>query len=99
LAISVPPSPYFQTWFCNGGKGSKEFTDRNGESILMKNWDGMGLEIGSSALDHDGNIDKTVSYEPDLNPGTHRTIRLKIEWLDEPGAQDLETTINAYKSV
>jgi hypothetical protein len=98
LAVSVPPSPYFQTWFCNGGKGSKEFTDRNGESILMKNWDGMGLEIGSSALDHDGNIDRTVSYEPDLDPGAQIRIPLRIKWLDKQKVLDLEAAINAYKS-
>jgi hypothetical protein len=98
LAISVPPPPYFQTWFCKGGKGSGEFTNRKGESILMKNWDGMGLEIGSSALDHDGNTDKTVSYEPDLNPGAQLVIPLRIKWLDEHNALDLEAEINAYKS-
>ena len=97
LAVSCPPSPYLQTWFCNGGKGSKEFTDRKGKSILMKNWDGMGLEIGSSALDHNGNIDKTVSYEPDLSPGEQRTILLKIEWLDERRVLDLAETINDFK--
>ena len=63
----------------------------------MKNWDGMGLEIGSSALDHNGNIDKTVSYEPDLSPGEHRTILLKIEWLDERKVLDLAETINEFK--
>jgi hypothetical protein len=98
LALEVPPSPYFQTWFCNGGKGSKEFTDRCGNSILHKNWDGMGLEIGSSALDHNGNTDKTVSYEPVLHPGESRTIPLKIQWLDKPGADELAERINAYKS-
>ena len=97
LALSVPPSPYFQTWFCNGGKGSKEFTDRNGESILLKNWDGMGLEIGSSALDHNGNIDKTVSYDPELSTGENKTILLRIKWLDENIAEELAERINAYK--
>jgi hypothetical protein len=98
LAVSVPPSPYFQTWFCNGGKGSKEFTGRNGESILTKNWDGMGLEIGSNALDHNGNIDKTVCYEPELSPGAHKTILLRFRWLDELRVLDLAAAINDFKS-
>ena len=97
LAVSVPPSPYFQTWFCNGGKGSKEFTNREGASILLKNWDGMGLEIGSSALDHDGNVDKTVAYEPDLKPGASLTIALRIQCLDRHETDLLAKTINAYK--
>jgi len=45
LEVSKTPSPYFQTWLCERGKGSKEFTDRNGESLLRKNRDGMGIEI------------------------------------------------------
>ena len=97
LAVSVPPSPYFQTWFCNGGKGSKEFTDRKGTSILLKNWDGMGLEIGSSALDHNGNIDQTVSYEPALNPRESLTIPLRIKWLDARDTENLARLINDYK--
>jgi hypothetical protein len=98
LELSVPPSPYFQTWLCNGGQGSKEFTDAKGESILLKNWDGMGLEIGSSALDHNGNIDETVSYEPDLDPGSHMTIPLKIKWLDKNETGELVKKINNYKA-
>ena len=97
VAVSVPPTPYFQTWFCNGGTGSKEFTNREGESILMKNWDGMGLEIGSSALDHNGNIDKTVSYDPVLKPGAFKTIPLKIKYMDKGEAEDLKVLINDFK--
>jgi hypothetical protein len=58
--VFFTPVPYFQSWFCCGGFGSKEFTDAEGNSILAKNWDGMGFEIGSSALDHDGNTDPAV---------------------------------------
>ena len=80
IAVSVPPTPYFQTWFCCGGKGSKEFTFRNGESLLKKNWDGMGIEIGSGPLDHDGNIDKSVKYEPVLEPGKIKEINIGISF-------------------
>jgi hypothetical protein len=98
LAVSVPPSPYFQTWFCNGGKGSGEFTDRKGESILLKNWDGMGLEIGSSALDHNDNVDETVNYKPLLHPGESISIPLKIKWLAENEVEGLAARINTYKT-
>lgn len=99
LAVSVPPSPYFQTWFCNGGKGSTEFTDSHGASILMNNWDGMGLEIGSSALDHNGNIDRTVDYEPDLKPGCSMTIPIQIKWLDKKETRDLAGVIGNYNKL
>jgi len=78
IEVSTTPSPYFQTWFCNGGKGSTEFTTSNGESLLQKNWDGMGIEIGSSPLDHNGNIDKSVAYKSVLQPGEAMKIEIGI---------------------
>lgn len=78
LEVSTTPSPYFQTWFCCGGKGSNEFTDSAGNSLLHKNWDGMGIEIGSGALDHDGNIDNSVEYNTDLKPGEIIVISIGI---------------------
>jgi hypothetical protein len=82
IEVSTTPSPYFQTWFCNGGMGSSEFTLKSGESILRKNWDGMGIEIGSSALDHNGNIDESVEYLPELRPYEKKTITIGFKWLD-----------------
>ncbi len=93
IAVSVPPVPYFQTWFCCGGKDSKEFTFRNGESLLKKNWDGMGIEIGSSPLDHDGNIDKSVKYEPVLNPGERKEINVGISFLEN---DELKPMVNTF---
>jgi len=80
VEIIVPQVPYFQTWICAGGKGSNEFTFKNGESLLHKNWDGIGIEIGSSALDHDGNIDRSFHYQPDLEPGQKLVIPIGL-WL------------------
>lgn len=80
IAVTVPPSPYFQTWFCCGGKESMEFTDNKNHSILEKNWDGMGIEIGSSSLDHNGNVDESVDYYPVLKPGEKKVIRMKFKW-------------------
>jgi hypothetical protein len=83
LEVSTTPSPYFQTWFCNGGKGSSEFTNGKEESLLHKNWDGMGIEIGSSALDHNGNIDESVDYKSLLKPDELQIIQIKLQWIDE----------------
>jgi hypothetical protein len=49
LIYKFPKSPYFQTWSCRGGAGSDEFTLKNGETLLKRNWDGLGIEIGSSS--------------------------------------------------
>lgn len=78
IRVSTTPSPYFQTWFCCGGKGSKEFTDSAGNSLLHKNWDGMGIEIGSSPLDHDGNMDGSVNFDPELKPGEKKSIVISV---------------------
>ncbi len=83
IAVSVPSVPYFQTWFCHGGKNSKEFTFQNNESLLKKNWDGMGIEFGSSPLDHNGNLDATVMYEPSIKPGEIKSITIKIENIEK----------------
>jgi len=74
IVLKTPPSPYFQIWLCSGGAETKEFTWRNGEPVFMRNWDGMGIEFGSSALDHDGNADPSINPEPILKPGDERKI-------------------------
>ena len=95
IAITVPASPYFQTWFCNGGKDSKEFTNSTNDSLLHKNWDGIGIEIGSSALDHNGNIDESVKYLSELKPGERKTIQLKFQWLENEQLASVEKEISA----
>jgi hypothetical protein len=79
-SMEIPRTPYFQTWFCRGGAGSEEFTLKNGTRIMDRNWDGMGIEIGSSALDHDGNTDPSVPDETFLPPGASREIKLKFSF-------------------
>lgn len=79
IYIHTPPTPYFQTWFCAGGAGSSEFTRPDGSPLLLKNWDGMGVEFGSSALDHDNNTDPLVPPESSLAPGEIRTVKFEIE--------------------
>jgi hypothetical protein len=81
IRFDFPASPYFQTWSCRGGAGSDEFKLKDGQSLLEKNWDGLGIEIGSSALDHDGNIDKSVEYNPVLKPGSMKVIEMELEYI------------------
>jgi hypothetical protein len=79
IKVKTTPAPYFQTWFCSGGAESTEFTWKNGEPVFHRNWDGLGIEIGASALDHDGNTDPKVAAEKPLMPGETRMIRIEIE--------------------
>ncbi len=80
IELFVPPTPYFQTWSCCGGAGSDEFILKNGKSLLEKNWDGIGIEIGSGSLDHDGNTDESVPGEETLDAGEEREVRLRIKF-------------------
>lgn len=76
IEVLFTPAPYFQSWFCAGGANQNEFTDKTGKSIMLKNWDGIGFEIGSNALDHDQNIDAGVRYQRILKPGESRIIEI-----------------------
>ncbi|MBN1143361.1 MAG: hypothetical protein JXA72_03020, partial [Bacteroidales bacterium] len=95
--LSFPPSPYFQTWFCNGGANSDEFTfTDNNLPVLTKNWDGQGIEIGSSPLDHDGNIDRSVEYEEILQPGQVFENEIRIDILTGSQVKSLQDDIVGY---
>jgi hypothetical protein len=96
IAVSIPEVPYFQTWFCSGGKNSKEFTFKNGESISQKNWDGIGIEIGSSPLDNNGVIDEYINYSPQLKPGESKKIRIKFNRIEQPELLNQIIRINEY---
>ncbi len=96
IVATTPPSPYFQTWFCCGGKGSNEFTNSEGNSILLKNWDGMGIEIGSSALDHDGNAETLDDYKPVLKVGEQLSLKLKFQLLSGNELNECLNDINYY---
>ncbi len=91
VRVTFPAAPYFQTWLCRGGAFSREFTwASDGEPLFRKPWDGIGIEIGSSALDHDGNTDPDVPAEKTLQPGTSRVISLHIDF---PENEELERDI------
>jgi hypothetical protein len=96
VLYKFPKSPYFQTWSCRGGAGSGEFTLKNGESLLKKNWDGLGIEIGSSALDHNGNIDESVRLITYLRAGQEKVIEMEMMFPDKIAIDRLEKEISQY---
>ncbi|MFW5975981.1 MAG: DUF4432 family protein [Alkalispirochaetaceae bacterium] len=77
--FTIPAAAYTLSWFSAGGKGSLEFAlpESPEESLIPVPWDGMGPEIGVSALDHDGNVDPTVPHPP-LAPGERVTLYFSI---------------------
>ncbi len=97
IKISLPASPYFQTWFCNGGANSKEFTYSDGTPIFKKNWDGQGIEIGSSSLDHDDNVDPTVMYQNTIKPNEVKTLSMSFQMVEGKPMEDLENKIRSYE--
>ena len=100
FVLSFAPTPYFQTWFCNGGANSDEFTlASNNQPVLKKNWDGQGIEIGSSPLDHNGNIDTSVVYKEILQPGEALENEIKIEMLSGPQVKPLQDDIMSFNSL
>jgi hypothetical protein len=96
VLYKFPKSPYFQTWSCRGGAGSDEFTLKNGENLLKKNWDGLGIEIGSSPLDHNGNTDKSVELKGYLHAGQQKTIQMELMFPDKIAIARLEKEISQY---
>jgi hypothetical protein len=68
--FTMPAAAYTLSWFSAGGKNTLGFArpETPEESHIPVPWDGMGPEIGASALDHDGNVDPEISHPP-LAPG------------------------------
>ncbi len=90
LVVSFNPSPYMQSWMCNGGANSTEFTiAKTGEPLFKKNWDGMGIEIGASALDHNDNTDPGVPVAKPLQQKESLTNRISIKIIDKKAATGL----------
>lgn len=93
VLVSFSPSPYTQSWFCNGGAFSKEFTYRDETPVFEKSWNGQGIEIGASALDHDSNTDSSVLYEPALSPGEYKQIVICIKTVNGAEFTEIENEI------
>lgn len=98
IGLTVPLTPYFQTWFSSGGAGSDEFTLLDGTRLYSKSWNGFGVEIGSSPLDHNGNIDHAVPTSDTLEPGERTEIRISLELLDGPEAKRQMNEIESYNA-
>jgi hypothetical protein len=99
IGIKTRPSPYFQTWFCNGGAFTREFIFADsGKPVFEKNWDGQGLEFGSSPLDHNGNIDESVQYTGLLEPGKSIFLDTLIEFPVKYELQEIKKEITDYQN-
>lgn len=96
--LMVPVSPYFQTWFSNGGIDTDEFTYKDGGRLFSKSWNGFGIEFGSSPLDHNGNTDPNVTIKSVLQPGEKTGIVISIRLLDDSGAEVIKSLIENYNS-
>lgn len=75
--LTFLPAPYLQSWMSVGD--ATEFTYRDGTRIFNKPWNGIGLEIGSDALDHDGNIDPDIPGRNLLQGGESVELPFRIE--------------------
>ncbi len=98
----IPPSPYTMSWFSCGGKDGTEFmipgTNRSPDKkLLQKNWDGVGPEIGASALDHDGDTDPGITQGV-LEPGESMEVQIYLELLEKKEAEKLLEQIERYGS-
>ncbi len=100
IKCCLPPSPYTMSWFSCGGAMGNNFMfpaegDRGPSPVLHKNWDGVGPEIGASALDHDGDVDPELQQK-ELGLGETQDLRISIALTDEKQTIDLEKEIRAY---
>lgn len=100
IEAAFPPSPYVLSWFSAGGAGGSEFEfpdeGRTGHGPLMaRNWDGVGPEIGASALDHDRDVDPAVISRP-LPPKGRLELRVQVQMLAPEGVTGLAREIDTY---
>ncbi len=98
ILFTTPCSPYFQSWLSSGGKNGKGFMLKENTPMLKKNWDGIGPEFGSSALDHNENIDKEISIKTTLESGESINIGMYTEVLDTSNSIKLTKEIKDYQS-
>jgi hypothetical protein len=97
LLVSFTPAPYMQSWMCNGGAGNKEFTwSANGEPLFNKNWEGIGIETGASALDHNGNTDPAVPVSPPLKPKESAKIIISVKSVSNREAGKFKKEFQEY---
>jgi hypothetical protein len=97
IRVILPEVPYFLSWYSAGGRGSREFLLPEGKplDVFRRNWDGLGPEFGSSALDHDGNVDPEVAVQP-LEPGDHLDVCMLFETVAADAAKEIAERIWDY---
>jgi hypothetical protein len=99
LLVTFKPAPYTQSWICNGGANSSEFTiTKTGAPLFNKNWDGIGIEIGASALDHNGNTDPAVPVPKPLKPKEKITNSISVRIINRNTCDDLAREFTKYSS-
>ncbi len=96
----IPLSPYTLSWFSCGGKNGSEFIipGKAGEpdrKLLHRNWDGVGPEIGASALDHDGDTDPSM-VQDFLEPGESVELQIYLELLEREAAGKILKKIESF---
>lgn len=110
ISFTIPPTPYLQDWFSAGGglesvdiliEDSKDAHNvENGKyvSVYEKPWNGVGPEFGSSALDHDDNIDSDVKINKQLKPEERLEIGMMAHVLDSEQTMTLEKEIEDFNN-
>ena len=94
-SVTLPLSAYLLSWCSCGGAGSDEFLvpsgsdRRDGQKVLERNWDGIGPELGSSSLDHNG-LTSTGAVTDPLPPGGSLDITIAIESVEASVATEME---------
>ncbi len=108
ISFVIPPTPYLQDWFSAGGgpesedilmenpKDSHNAANDKYVSVYEKPWNGVGPEFGSSALDHDDNIDWDVKVKKYLKPTETVEIGMIAHILDREQTITLEKEIEDF---
>jgi hypothetical protein len=56
----------------------------------------MGIETGSSPLDHDGNMDNSVDYNAELKSGETAKINIEISFIEGNELLSMKEEIEMY---
>jgi hypothetical protein len=100
IQVVLPLSPFFLSWFSCGGQGDTTIclpaSDGSLNSLFQEAWDGVGPEIGASALDHDGRTDPDVQAVS-LAPGETLQLSLLFEPLSPEAAAIVEREIEVLE--
>jgi hypothetical protein len=98
IRATVPRTPFFLAWFSAGGRRSPDYlVESNGRLVPMfdANCDGVGPEIGTSALDQGERYDPDVPVR-ELEPGESLLVHIDIELLSKHEAGRARDRILKY---